>query len=249
MIAIISDIHSNLEALESVLEDIRAREIGKIYCLGDVVGYGPDPEACIDRLLHLEVVTMGNHDEAVLTRNTNDFNFRARRAAEWTRDRLNTDIAGDPKKMERWNFLERMKTIHDEGDVTYLHASPRSPTREYVLPADIAHPDKMKDIFGRFSGICFAGHTHIPGVFTEAGEYLPPADLNGVYLLDGRKAFINVGSVGQPRDRDPRACYVTFNGDTVVFRRIPYDVDKTCQKIHKIDALDRYLGDRLKLGR
>lgn len=249
MKAIISDIHSNLAALEAVLADIRSLGIQEIVCLGDVVGYGPDPEACIDLLKDLPVALLGNHDEAVLLGEASDFNLRARRAVEWTRRRLNDNIQNDPIKMERWNFLERMETLRQEGDVTYVHGSPRNPTKEYVFPRDAANPAKMQDIFNRFPGICFGGHTHLPGVFTPAGEFLTPEDLNNVYIRDGQKALVNIGSVGQPRDGDVRACYATFDGETVVWRRVEYDAQQTAQKIYAIEDLDRSLGDRLLKGR
>ncbi len=248
MIAFISDIHSNLAALEAVLGDIRAKKIDEIVCLGDVVGYGPDPEACIDLLKDLKTVLLGNHDEAVLTGEASDFNLRARRAADWTRQRLSDNIHNDPLKQERWNFLERMESIRQEGNVTYVHGSPRNPTKEYVIPRDATNHGKMKDIFDQIPHLCFGGHTHLPGVFTEKFEFFSPQDLHNIYIPDSSKAFVNIGSVGQPRDGDIRACYATYDGESVVWRRVEYDVDKTVQKIHAIDALDRSLGDRLLEG-
>ena len=250
MKAIISDIHSNLGALEAVLSDIRAKDIREIICLGDVVGYGPEPEACIDLLKDLKIVLLGNHDEAVLLGEAEDFNTRARRAVEWTRKRLNDGIQHDAIKMERWNFLERMASVHEDGRVMYIHGSPRNPTKEYVLPWSVNDHEKMKDIFLRIPGICFGGHTHLPGVFTESFEFFSPSDLHNVYVVEpGQKAFVNVGSVGQPRDGDTRSCYVTFDGETIVWRRVEYDIEKTAQKIYAVDELDNTLGDRLKKGR
>lgn len=249
MIALISDIHSNLAALEAVLADIRAKNVDEVICLGDVVGYGPEPEACIDLLKDLKTVLLGNHDEAVLQGEASDFNLRARRAVEWTRKRLNENIQNDSLKQERWNFLERMQTIRQDGDLTFVHGSPRNPTKEYVIPRDALNHAKMKDIFDRFPGLCFGGHTHLPGVFTSSFEFMTPKDLHNVYIPDGSKAFVNIGSVGQPRDGDIRASYVTYDGESVVWRRIEYDVQKTVQKIHAIEGLDRSLGDRLLEGR
>ncbi|MBI4230737.1 MAG: metallophosphoesterase family protein [Planctomycetes bacterium] len=249
MKAIISDLHSNIEALDAVLEDIAKRNIKEILCLGDIVGYGPSPEVCIDRLKEVRIALLGNHDEAVLTSDTTDFNARARRAVEWTRKRLNDGIQGDPKKMERWNFLERLTPVVDEGKFLFIHGSPRSPTKEYVIPRDIRNRSKMQDIFRRFEGVCFGGHSHLPGVFTEDGQFLSPQDLCNVYLIEAQKAFVNVGSVGQPRDGNPEACYVTFDDETVVWRRIPYDVQATRRKIHETEGLDDSLGDRLLVGK
>lgn len=249
MRAIISDIHSNIEALDSVLEDIAKRNIKEILCLGDVVGYGPSPEACIDRLKSLRICLLGNHDEAVLTSDTTDFNARARRAVEWTQHRLNDGIDRDAGKMERWNFLERLTPMVEEGRFVFIHGSPRNPTKEYVVPRDIRNPRKMEDIFRRFEGVCFGGHSHLPGVFTEDLQFMSPQDLCNVYILGEQKAFVNVGSVGQPRDGNPEACYVTFDEESVVWRRIPYDVQATRRRIHETEGLDASLGDRLLAGK
>lgn len=252
MIALISDIHSNLAALEAVLADIRAKkEVEGIVCLGDVIGYGPDPEACIDLLMKdVRFSLLGNHDEAVLTGEAADFNLRARQAIEWTRKRLGENREADPIKMERWRFLERMGLTHREGDVLYLHGSPRNPTSEYVIPRDTANRAKMQEIFDQVPWVCFGGHTHLPGVFTEQFEFMTPKELHNVYLLEpGRKVFVNIGSVGQPRDGDTRPCYATFDGESVVWRRVGYDIEKTAQKIYAIEGLDRSLGDRLFVGR
>jgi diadenosine tetraphosphatase ApaH/serine/threonine PP2A family protein phosphatase len=132
---------------------------------------------------------------------------------------------------------------------SYVHASLRDPTREYVFPKDIFDDEKMKDIFSRFGRICYCGHTHHPGIFTAGGKYLAPKDFMNVYLLDDEKILVNIGSVGQPRDGDNRACYVTVDDDAIVFRRLPYDYTKTIEKIYAIDALDKFLGDRLEEGR
>src|SRR5262249_13744995 len=127
--------------------------------------------------------------------------------------------------------------------------SPRNPLNEYIFPEDIYNQRKMDAIFGLVERYCFQGHTHNPGVFTEKLEFYSPDEIDFVHELDGRKTLINVGSVGQPRDRDPRACYVLLDGPKVLFRRVAYDVEKTVQKIKEIDDLDEFLGDRLRDGR
>jgi diadenosine tetraphosphatase ApaH/serine/threonine PP2A family protein phosphatase len=134
--------------------------------------------------------------------------------------------------------------------IQYVHASPRSPTREYITLKDARNKRRMREIFEALEWVCFVGHTHVPGVFTE-DDFSKPADLLGhIYLLDpDEKALINVGSVGQPRDGDPRACYVTFDGEGVRFCRVQYDVDRTVSKIAGIQELDNFLGERLREGK
>ena len=247
MQAIISDLHSNVAALSVVLEDIRAKGITEIVCLGDVVGYGPEPEECLDLAQGWKLTLQGNHEEALLT-DANNFNVRARDAINWTRKKLDLD-SDDPAKLARWAFLEKLVPMQQVGDVLYVHGSPRAPTTEYIVPRDGQDRRKMSDIFNRFERICFVGHSHIPGVYTEQG-FASPAELCDVYMLEsGRKSLVNVGSVGQPRDGDVRASYVTFDGESVVFRRVEYDVEKTAEKIYAIPELDRFLGDRLKEGK
>ena len=247
MQAIISDLHSNMAALSVVLEDIRSKGITEIVCLGDVVGYGPEPEECLDLAQSWKQTLLGNHEEAILTDAAN-FNIRARDAINWTRKKLDLD-SEDPAKMARWTFLEKLVPMQQVGDVLYVHGSPRAPTTEYIVPRDGQDKRKMTDIFNRFDRICFVGHSHIPGVYTADG-FLSPKDLCDIYMCEpGKKALVNVGSVGQPRDGDVRASYVTFDGESVVFRRIPYDIERTANKIYAIPELDRFLGDRLKEGK
>lgn len=247
MQAIISDLHSNMAALTVVLEDIRAKGITEIVCLGDVIGYGPEPEEVLDLALGWKLTLQGNHEEALLT-DASSFNVRARDAINWTRKKLDLE-SDDPAKMARWAFLEKLVPMKEVGDVLYVHGSPRAPTTEYIVPRDGHDKRKMGDIFGRFQRACFVGHSHIPGIYTEEG-FLSPKDLCDIYMFEpGKKALVNVGSVGQPRDGDTRASYVTFDGDCVVFRRIPYDIERTASKIYAIPELDRFLGDRLKEGK
>ena len=247
MLAIISDLHSNMAALSVVLEDIRSKGITEIVCLGDVIGYGPEPEEALDLAQTWKLTLLGNHEEALLT-DANTFNVRARDAINWTRKKLDIE-SDDPAKMARWAFLEKLVPMKAVGDILYVHGSPRAPTTEYIVPRDGMDRRKMADIFGRFERLCFVGHSHIPGVYTEEG-YLSPAELCDIYMCEpGKKALINVGSVGQPRDGDVRSSYVTFDGESVVFRRIPYDIERTAKKIYSIPELDRFLGDRLKEGK
>ncbi|QDU64025.1 phosphodiesterase [Planctomycetes bacterium Pan216] len=246
--ALISDIHSNYEALTAVLEDIEQHDVDQVYCLGDVVGYGPNPCECIDVAMQCDVCILGNHDQGALF-DPEGFNSGAERAIFWTRAQL--ENATDAQAEERWDFLGERPRSHRHGDFLFVHGSARNPLNEYVFPEDIYNPRKMERIFQLIDKYAFQGHTHVPGVFTEDLSFFSPADLNYSYKLDGSKAMVNIGSVGQPRDGDPRACYVLLDIDegTLNFRRIQYDMDTTIEKIYAIPDLDKFLGDRLRVGR
>jgi diadenosine tetraphosphatase ApaH/serine/threonine PP2A family protein phosphatase len=137
-----------------------------------------------------------------------------------------------------------------ERKVLLTHGSPRRPVNEYMFPDDVFNaPVKITAAFDRFEQICFVGHTHLPGVFTCIPEFISPEDTDGVYRLTKEKVLFNVGSVGQPRDRDPRACYVILEDALVRFVRVEYDVKTTMRKILAIPELDDYLANRLEDGR
>jgi predicted phosphodiesterase len=247
--AIISDIHGNLEGLEAVLAHIKEQGITEVYCLGDIVGYGPNPRECIDLVMSCPVCLLGNHDQGALF-DPDGFNAGAERAIFWTRKMLETG-SGNKK---RWDFLGELPRMHREGDLLFVHGSARNPLNEYVFPEDVYNQRKMERIFGLVKKYCFQGHTHIPGVFTEDFNFLAPEEIDMTYRLGNEKALVNVGSVGQPRNGDNRSSYVILEGDdgvgyTVRFQRVPYDFDKTAAKIYEIPDLDNFLGDRLKDGR
>jgi len=245
--AFISDIHGNLEALQAVLADIKQLGIDEIYCLGDIVGYGPNPRECIDLVMqHCKICLLGNHDQGALF-DPEGFNAPAERAIFWTRQQLEM---GDPKRNElRWEFLgERPRTYRD-GKFLFVHGSARNPLNEYVFPEDIYNQRKMEKIFALVEHYCFQGHTHVPGVFTEGLDFFSPEELSFQYTLGSEKILVNVGSVGQPRNGDPRSSYVTLEGDNLMFRRVDYDKETTIRKIYEIPDLDNFLGDRLRDGR
>ncbi|HAY80511.1 MAG TPA: phosphoesterase [Planctomycetaceae bacterium] len=248
--ALISDIHGNDEALNAVLSDIGAQGISEIYCLGDIVGYGPNPCECLDKIIRKAKATiLGNHDQAALF-DPDGFNPVALQAVYWTRDQL--DSRGGVRQInERWDFLGELPRMRAEGDYLFVHGSPRDPTNEYVFPEDVYNQRKMEALFERVTKYCFQGHTHIPGVFTSTNEFISPEECDYVYSLTDAKVMVNVGSVGQPRDNDPRACYVILDteANSVTFRRVEYGIDATADKIYGIPALDNMLGDRLKTGR
>lgn len=252
--AIISDVHGNLEALQAVLEDIDSQQVDAIYCLGDVVGYGPNPCECLSLVRdRCGMVLLGNHDQGALF-DPDGFNVGAERAIRWTRQQLEQHDrlprnASDPLT----DFLGELPRVHAEGDLLFVHGSARRPLDEYVFPEDIYNPLKMEHIFELFGRTCFQGHTHIPGIFTTAPDFVSPAVPRTAaeqrLTLPEGKAMVNVGSVGQPRDGDYRACYVILEDGAVRYRRIDYPADVTCRKIHAVADLDNFLGDRLLQGR
>jgi predicted phosphodiesterase len=249
--AIISDIHGNLEALAAVLEDIQAQGIERICCLGDVIGYGPNPRECIDAAMQFDVCILGNHDQGALF-DPEGFSSGAERAIFWTRSQLEAANQENGQNVKRWQFLCELPRVYKDEHFLLVHGSPRNPLNEYVFPEDIYNRRKIEKLFGLITSYCFQGHTHVPGVFTEEAVFQSPSEFaNGKHILGDRKLMINVGSVGQPRDNDPRSSYVVFDEEKgeVEFRRVDYPIDVTAEKIYAIDELDNFLGDRLKEGR
>jgi len=242
--AIISDIHANLEALRVALDDIETRSVDRIICLGDVLGYGPNPVECVDLIAErCEWSLMGNHDFGVLYEPTN-FNLAAEQAAYWTRACFEAEEDQD-KAARRWEFLGRLRVRVGFDQFLCVHGTPRRPINEYLFPEDALNsPVKMQQIFERVDRYCLVGHTHVPGVFTDEPDFYPPDDLDGVYTLnENEKAIINPGSVGQPRDLDPRSSYAILDDDK-------NQVDETVvEKIKAVPELTDWLGERLREGR
>ena len=253
--AIISDVHGNLEALRAVFEDIDRQRVDAIYCLGDIVGYGPNPCECVKLIRErCSVVILGNHDQGALF-DPDGFNVGAERAIRWTRSQLEQHDRMPKHSADRLNdFLGELPRTHTDGDLLFVHGSARRPLDEYVFPEDVYNPLKMEHIFELVGRYVFQGHTHIPGIFTTAPEFHSPSLPHGGeecrLLLPEGKAMVNVGSVGQPRDGDRRACYMILEDDAAVrYRRIESPFAVTCRKIHAIADLDDFLGDRLTQGR
>jgi predicted phosphodiesterase len=246
MKAILSDIHSNLEAFQAVLEDIAQFPVDDVYCLGDIIGYGPNPRECLDLVRErCSVALMGNHDQAVLHQ-PRGFNPVAALAAYWTREQLLAPVPTPEESARRWAFLDRLACGREEPNgLLFVHASPCDPVLEYIFPHDAMDGWKMCRLFAGVERCCFHGHTHIPGIFVEPGQFFSPDELDGQYRLNGQKVLCNVGSVGQPRGDDLRACYVLLEGDTILFRRVKYDYEKTAHKIYATKGLHHSLGDRL----
>jgi predicted phosphodiesterase len=271
--ALISDIHGNLEALQAVLDDIRQQGIREIFCLGDIIGYGPNPLECIDLVMKCDFTLLGNHDQGALF-DPEGFNSSAERAIFWTRGQLENARGTADERVRRWEFLGELPRNRRENGFLYVHGSARNPLNEYVFPEDIYNQRKMEKIFSFIERYCFQGHTHVPGVFTQSYNFFSPEDIGGTFKLGEEKAMVNVGSVGQPRDGNRKACYVVLEDDaataggssngatgqsdagsteirptTVSFRRVIYPAETTRQKIYDIPDLDNYLGDRLLEGR
>lgn len=249
MIALVSDIHGNLEAFTAVLAEIDRRGIPEIVCLGDTVGYGPNPMECLDLVINrCKASLMGNHDFAVLYEPFN-FNSGAEQACFWTRQAFENDP--DPeRRAQRWKHLGNLPVRLKTPQFIANHASPRRPVNEYIFPDDIyTNPGKFVSIFERFDKLCFVGHTHVPGVFLEGPDFYSPDELDYKYELTDEKAVINVGSVGQPRDRDPRSSFAILTDTHVEFVRVPYDIQTTVKKVEAIPDLDNFLGTRLLDGR
>ena len=258
MFAVISDIHSNIEALTAVLADIEKRGIKTIYCLGDVIGYGPNPKECLDLIIgKSKWCVLGNHDYAIFYEPTN-FNYPAEQASFWTREVLETEEKKEPRD-ERWDFLGtlpmrrtlKVKLGTDTAIIDFVHASPRKPINEYIFPDDVyTNPVKVHSLFEQVKHICFVGHTHLPGVFLDEPDFYLPDELGDAYpIIDGEKAIINIGSVGQPRDKDNRASYTYIDGNKLHFVRLEYDFETTIKKIKAIDRLDNFHAERLREGR
>jgi predicted phosphodiesterase len=241
MKAILSDIHANLEALEAVLDDMAEFDVEALYCLGDIVGYGPNPAECLDVMMHAQVVLLGNHDEAARSE-PQGFTPEAAASARWTQRQLREVLEDGEAPQDRFHFLTGLPQTHREGDFLFVHGSPRDPLWEYVYPHDVRDAGKMWALFRQVKRYCIMGHTHIPGVITEANKFHSPEDFDGVWKLDDRKILCNVGSVGQPRDKDWRACYVILDDDALHFRRVEWDINTTLKKIKRIPELKSVLS-------
>ena len=237
---VLSDIHSNSEALKAVLDD--ASPVDQVWCLGDVVGYGPDPNGCVELLRAFpHRCIAGNHDWATLGKlDLRDFNPDARDANLWNRQELTP---------ENLAYLEARPEKLVEGDFTLIHGSPRYPIWEYIIYASTAQVN-----FQHFdTQICFAGHTHAPMIFRlgqEEGEEVCEAitpSVEGPISLGAERLIINPGSVGQPRDGDPRASYALLDTEafTLEYRRVAYPVEKTQAHMMKHDLPLRLV---LRLG-
>lgn len=251
MIAILSDIHGNLEATEAVLRDADTFDIHEIYCLGDIIGYGPDPIPCIRHVMMWDVVLQGNFNKAAL--GDEDLSGWSAAHARETILHFRSQLSQQADRRAISDFLTSLPSHFVAAEAYYVHGSPRNLLYEYLFPEDIYNQRKMDAVTSLFDSICFCGHTHVPGIFHrnsshDGWEYIAPEECDYQYPITGEKLICNVGSVGQPRDGDPRACYVLFSPDRIVFRRVEYDSDHTIRKMLD-EGDDGFAGQRLRGGR
>ncbi len=240
--AIIADIHSNLAAFTAVLDDIGRRGgMDEIWCLGDIVGYGPDPHECIALLKkHRHVSVAGNHDRAAIGQlSTAEFNQDAAAAIHWTAAHLTPEDS---------DYLASLPLTIEKPDFTLVHGSPREPIWEYLLSTGAARENL--DYFK--SRYCLVGHSHVPLAFEEreAGQvFLKQFPPGGEIKLGQNRLIINPGGVGQPRDGDPRASYAIYNNQagTLVHYRVPYDIATTQTRMREF-RLPEHLVMRLEYG-
>ena len=228
--AVISDIHANLEALLAVLDDIEMHGVTEVICLGDIIGYGPHPAECLDTVMkRCGTIILGNHDLLEMSDNLSAGTIYFIESALQQLE----DCEHDDEVKRHRTFLNNLPRLHTEGDYLFVHGSPREPTYEYVYPEDVADQRKIDALFQHVTKYCFQGHTHIPGVFTPQYEFVTPAQCDHQFSLAGQKLMVNVGSVGQSRDDDQRACYVLLDEGTIVFRRVPYQVEEMPRKLSR----------------
>jgi predicted phosphodiesterase len=236
--AVISDIHSNLHALKAVLADIDRVGVDETWCLGDIVGYGPRPNECCDLVRERATISLcGNHDLAVLgTLGVTEFTGDAATAARWT-----TGVLGEPQR----EWLSSLQPFGARGDAQLFHASARDPVWEYVLSEHAA----LASLLATSSPLVLVGHSHVAlGIgwndqLLEGG--LAPAGTS--IERAGRRWLLNPGSVGQPRDGDPRAAWLLLDGETATFNRVEYAIGRTQDEIREL-GLPVGLATRLTVG-
>lgn len=235
--AIVSDVHGNIEALDAVLADLDRRGIGPVACLGDFVGYGAAPNECIDRLKpRIEVAVAGNHDLAATGRiRLGYFNPDAAKAARWT---------GETLRPEHRDWLHALPMSVAWRGARLVHASPAEPEEwNYVLTPN----DAAIEMAASPEPICFVGHSHRAATFAIANSRVALHMEERVAQRPDTRYLVNVGSVGQPRDGDPRACYLVWDDEGFEHVRVAYDVERARDRIRQA-GLPRFLGDRLQWG-
>jgi len=254
LIAFISDLHSNQEALETALHDIESLGVDTVVCLGDVIGYGASPyEVCRLVQEHCSVCLQGNHDAALLDdQDAIGFNERALRAIDWTRQKL------DPEKEQHWPIWDWLGALVPSMELSpdgfesmqIVHASPREPLAEYLMPTLAGNSERVVANFkAAHHRLTFYGHTHHPGYFEEGQGFEKAIGHDAILKPKADKRYlVNVGSVGQPRDGDPRLCYLIFDGECLRWRRLDYDHQKAATRIQEAGLPDT-LAARLIVGR
>lgn len=239
LIAVLGDIHANLDALEAVLADCRGQGVTEYLCTGDIVGYNARPHECLDIVRGLGCpVVMGNHDHYVSSnQNLADFNPHAAAVIQWTRGQLSDEEIG---------FLNGLPFVMTKMGVTLVHATMDSP-EDFGYVFD--HLQAEAHFTHQVTPLCFHGHTHCPMIYEKQIGAVYRIDAQDFSLPIGRKYFINVGSVGQPRDGDPRAAYALYDPQArkIRFRRVEYDIEAAQAKIREAGLPER-LAERLAVG-
>ncbi|MFO0751309.1 MAG: metallophosphoesterase family protein [Myxococcota bacterium] len=242
MLAIISDIHANIEALTTVYRWLDQNKVDEVLCLGDVVGYGPDPNPVCELIRQrCKVCLLGNHDAAVIGAMATDYyQPPAKEAIYWTRTQLTED---------NFRWLYALPFTHTRDDAAYFHSAPFKPSGWYYVVRSQDAQHHNTSLYGRLKRWNFVGHSHLTLAYAINGK--KTKDVTGEELSgkDDRKYLVNVGSVGQPRDRDPRLCFGLYDSNFDTFRhvRLPYDIESTARKI--VDAgLDAKFARRLFVG-
>lgn len=237
--AIISDVHGNLAAFDSVLKDIKRRRFTEIHFAGDIVGYGPEPDACVDRIRERCSITVaGNHDQA-LTEQTpvNSFNEFARAAITWSRSMVSKENIAYLSSLPLKRSIPGSRAL-------IVHGTPRDPAAWHYLYS-------MDDIIVNFDHftdkICFVGHSHVPFIAVKDRKGTVQLFRESAAIEKYKRYIVNAGSVGQPRDGDPRACYIGVHDETIEIIRVKYNIELTQKKIYDA-GLPRRLGERLARG-
>lgn len=248
MDAVISDIHGNLEALDAVYDAIDQLGATRIICLGDLVCYGPDSLECVRRSAAWDVVLAGDWDVAMLDHDPTQWNPTINEHIEWVRNQFHA--ASDSTAL--LDILRSYQRAFVEHGRHFTHGTPND-VREWVFPEDVYDPKKLNRIAKQFDTVCICGHSHIQGVFKRNDrsewEFVQPVVGERYELETEQKTIVTAGSVGQPRDDDPRASFLTIDGDSVTFHRIAYNVTATVDKIRSIPEIDNMHGERLLVGR
>tara|TARA_R110002073_G_scaffold80260_4_gene193407 strand:+ start:1329 stop:2072 length:744 start_codon:yes stop_codon:yes gene_type:complete len=247
MDAIITDIHGNLEALDAVLDAIGDSQSSRIICLGDLVCYGPDSIECVRRSSDWDIVILGDWDATLLAHDPSEWNSMMNLHIEYVRREF--DISEDSDFL--YSTIRSYHESHNESGIDFVHGTSRG-KRDWVFPEDAYDSRKLNKIAERFENVCICGHAHLNGVYRQhdsTWEFVQPEPgiCYDIGIVD--KTIVTVGSVGQPRDDDPRATFATRDGNFVTFHRVAYDVETTVNKIRANPNIDEMYGDRLLHGR
>ncbi len=241
--AVISDIHSNLEALTASLNEIDRIKADKIVCLGDIVGYNPNPNECVELMRERNIqCVMGNHDSRVAgLEDASDFNLLAARSIEWTQSVITPENRDFLTALPRSRFIDgRFLAVHGWVNDTdrYIFGA-RDAVKNFDLLRELKKPARL----------CFFGHTHVHAAYMEEDGEAHLVDGASVKLVKGKRYIVNPGAIGQPRDRDPRASFAVYDhgAGEVSFHRVDYDIQQTAAKI-LASGLPERLAERLKLG-